>query len=91
MDDEQVFLYTYRYMWKVKDSKTILVRIITDTIEGLSAFEEALLKNESIYSCAKEYLFQCDVSRIGLLDSLKFEDSDVSKPVSSRDFNGGKD
>lgn len=87
MEIEKVFVYTYRYMWKVDSSENVNFKIVSDTQEGVDAFEKALLSVDGLVSCAKEYLHQYDVSRVGVFEKV-FE---LGSPVSSRDYNGGKD
>ncbi len=69
--NEKIFVYTYRYMWQVKDNKSVNFKIVTDTEEGLSLFEKNLLALPDIERASKEYISQIDISKMGLFESLK--------------------
>lgn len=64
-------IYTFRYMWRLKDSNQINFKIITDTLEGLEHFEDTLKKHEDIILAGKEYLHEIDVSRITQIIAIK--------------------
>lgn len=64
-------IFTFRYMWRVKDSQQINFKIVTDTFEGLKQFEEHLSKQEDIVLAGKEYLHEIDVSRITQIITIK--------------------
>lgn len=69
--NENVFVYTYRYMWQVKGNKSVNFKIVTDTEEGLTLFEKNLLALSDIERASKEYLSQIDITKMGLFESLK--------------------
>lgn len=64
-------IYTFRYMWRLKDSDQINFKIITDTLEGLNQFEDVLKKQEDILLAGKEYLHEIDVARITQIITIK--------------------
>lgn len=64
-------IYTFRYMWRLKDSDQINFKIITDTLEGLNQFEDVLKKQEDILLAGKEYLHEIDVTRITQIITIK--------------------
>lgn len=67
---EKVCLYSYRYMWSVKDNeKSLNFRIVTDTPQGLENFEKALKSDDTIVKIGREYICTFEVEKIG-----KFED-----------------
>lgn len=67
---EKIMVYTYRYMWQLKNSKGVNFKIVTDTIEGLSLFEKNLLALSGIVRASKEYISEIDVSKMGLFENL---------------------
>lgn len=67
-------IYTYRYMWKYVDSDKINIKIVSDVLSGLEAFEKALLSSElvpSVELLGREYLHEYDVSKIGVFETLR--------------------
>lgn len=67
---DSVRVYSYRYMWKLKDSDKVNFKIVTDVFEGISRFESELLKIEGLESCAREYLHEYDCSLIGVFEKI---------------------
>lgn len=63
-------VFTYRYLWQLKDSSQVNFKIVSDVPEGLLNFEKQLLVLPGIVKCAKEYLHEYDCSLIGKFDSL---------------------
>lgn len=63
-------VFTYRYMWKLKDSSSVNFKIVSDVESGLKSFESSLLALDGIEKCAKEYLHEYDCSLIGKFESL---------------------
>lgn len=63
-------IFTYRYMWKIKDSDRICFKIITDTKSGLEQFEQALLQLPDIVSALKEYISEIDCDLVGIVDTI---------------------
>lgn len=74
-----MIVYTYRYMWRLKDSATdlehrgkICFKIVSDVLEGLKSFEDSLISScgDDLFSFGKEYLHEYDVSKVGVFESL---------------------
>lgn len=65
-------LYTYRYVWKNADDK-IYMRHMTDVAEGHDKMVKALLSDDSVKSCYREYLGEYDTSHYAQIDELKKE------------------
>lgn len=63
-------VFTYRYMWQLKDSDKVNFKIVSDTSEGLKLFEDSLLKLDNLERAGKEYLHQYDCSLIGLFTTI---------------------
>lgn len=63
-------IYTYRFMWKIKDSSNICFKVITDTESGLEQFEKALLALDNLDKASKEYLSEMDCSKIGIYENI---------------------
>lgn len=63
-------VFTYRYLWKLKDINQINFKIVSDVESGLLEFEKALLALDNIEKVAKEYLHEYDCSLIGKIDTL---------------------
>lgn len=63
-------IYCYRYMWLVEGSDSVNFKIVTDTVEGLQQFEQALLKVDGLKSAGKEYLHEYDCSAIGKFEKI---------------------
>lgn len=69
--EKNLFVYTYRYMWQLKGNKSVNFKIVTDTEEGLSLFENNLKALPDLERASKEYISQIDISKMGLFESLK--------------------
>lgn len=67
---DKVYVYSYRYMWQLKDSSDVCFKIVTDTEKGLSEFEDHLLAVPGLERCCKEYISQVDCSLMGIFTSL---------------------
>lgn len=63
-------VYTYRYLWKMKDSSQVNFKIVSDVKDGLKAFEDALFKLEGLEKASKEYLHEYDCALIGKFESI---------------------
>lgn len=63
-------VFSYRYMWKLKDNSSINFKIVTDTSDGLKFFEDSLKSLDNLESVAKEYLHEYDCSKIGVFESV---------------------
>lgn len=70
MSDSVPVLYTYRYMWKLFDSKSIHFKIITDTLEGLKQFEESFLNVPRVESFGREYVCEFTCDKIGYFEEI---------------------
>lgn len=68
-----VILYTYEYMWKVKDSDSVNFKIISDVLEGHNQFIDMLKKLDNIECASRTYLSQIDVSKYHV-DEVLFKD-----------------
>lgn len=64
-------VFSYRYMWQVFGSDSVCFKIVTDTEDGLSKFEESLLSLDGLEKAMKEYVNEYDCSLIGKIDILK--------------------
>lgn len=76
MDNEKQIVYTYRYMWRVKDSSQVNFKIVSDVRPGLDEFEKHLLALPGLESAGREYLHEYDCSLIGSFDKL-FNEKEV--------------
>lgn len=63
-------IFTYRYMWQIKGSDKVNMKIVTDIEIGLIEFEKALLLVEGIEKAAKEYLHEYDCTLMGRFETL---------------------
>lgn len=63
-------VYSYRYMWKNKDSESINFKIVSDVLAGLASFEEQLKSFPDVESIAREYLHEYDCSKIGVFEPI---------------------
>lgn len=68
--EEKIFLYTYRYMWKTKDSDRVQFQYVTDTLERLQSYEENILSISDLESAGKEYISQIDVSQVAFFNKI---------------------
>lgn len=68
--DENNVVYTFRYMWKIKGNTSVNFKIISDVLSGVQAFEDTLLRLENLDGCAREYLHEYDVSRVGVFEKI---------------------
>lgn len=72
-----VFIYSYRYMWRVDGSDSVNFKIVTDTLEGLAFFEDSLKSSvDNLVAFGKEYLCQYNCSKIGLFDTIFKKEGD---------------
>lgn len=76
--EKNVIIYTYRYMWRLKDSDSVCVKIVSDVLQGLSEFENQLLALDGLESACKEYVHEYSCELLGKVDVLlkKNEDSE---------------
>lgn len=72
-------VFTYRYMWKLKDSASVNFKIVSDVESGLIEFEKALLSLENVEKVAKEYLHEYDCTLIGKFETLLGGDKNEEK------------
>lgn len=73
---ENIYIYTYRYMWRIVGSDSVYFKVVTDTPEGIDQFEAALKSTAGILSIAREYLHEIDCSRLGIFEKILEVDSD---------------
>lgn len=66
-------IFTYRYLFKLDDTEDgkINVKIVTDTQQGLEAFEKSLLEEGKVLACMKEYICEYDLSFLGMTTTIK--------------------
>lgn len=75
-------IYGYRYMWLMEGSDSVNFKVVTDTVEGLQAFEQALLKLDGLKSAGKEYLHEYEVSSIGKFEKIFEKESEENEKSS---------
>lgn len=65
-------IYSYRYMWVIKgETKKCFVKILTDTVQGLKDFENAVKKEyPDLASLGREYICEYDCSKLGVFEDL---------------------
>lgn len=66
-------IFTYRYMWKTKDSEHIQVKYISDVTKAHTAFRECLQKDDNVLSAMCEYIGEVDPLVIAYTDIIKKE------------------
>lgn len=64
-------IYTFRYIFKMKDSESLGVKYVTDTLIALETFEREILSSVDIVSCVKEYVGEVDISQTGFVTTVK--------------------
>lgn len=69
---EVIILYTYRYMWKTVEGK-LCVKYLTEVQEGHKTFQESILKNNNIVSCAREYINEINFNYLAFTEVVKEE------------------
>lgn len=77
--DSPKFVYTFRFMWRLKDNNQIFFKVVTDTENGLKQFEETLRNVPNIELAAKEYLSQIDLSRMTIIENIMGGDKQDEK------------
>lgn len=77
-------IYCYKFMWKSKttddngnDCERFCFKIVTDTVAGLSAIEDALSADVSVVLLGKEYLYEIDCTKLGIFETLKGGDNNA--------------
>lgn len=69
-------IYTYRYMWRVSGNDSINLKIVTDTKDGLRAFEKSLIDSvDNLDSFAREYLHEYDCTLLGKFENLYLKEN----------------
>lgn len=53
-------IYVYRYMWKMKDSDKIQLKVVSDVIKSHMQFRKALQEDENVVSAFCEYVSEYD-------------------------------
>lgn len=66
-------IFTYRYMWKTKDSEHIQVKYISDVTKAHTVFRDNLQKDENVVSAMCEYIGEIDPLVIAYTDIIKKE------------------
>lgn len=72
-------IFCYRYLWKIKGSESINVKIVSDVRAGLDAFEKVLLELPDLESCGKEYVCEYDCNLISCFIPLKVVENSESE------------
>lgn len=75
-----IVVYTYRYIWKTKDGK-LCVKFITEPQEGHMKFQSAIIEDEFIVSCMREYVNEVNFEYLGFTEPVKEEKKDVQVQV----------
>lgn len=71
-EKQTIILYTYRYIWKDKDGK-LCVKFLTEPQEGHAQFQQALLDDETVVSCIREYVNEINFEYLGFTEPVKEE------------------
>lgn len=69
---DTIIVYTYRYFWKNTDGK-LCVKFLTETQEGHKAFQESILKDNSVISCFREYVSEVNFAYLGFTEEVKLQ------------------
>lgn len=75
---EVIILYTYRYIWKTSQGK-LCVKYLTDVQEAHKTFQDVILKDNNIVSCAREYINEINFSYLGFTEPVKEEKKEDSE------------
>ena len=67
-----IVLYTYRYIWKDTAGK-LNVKYLTEPHEGHARFQSAILDDEKIVSCVREYVSEINFEYLGFTEPVKIE------------------
>lgn len=70
--NNNIIVYTYRYIWKTK-AGNLCVKFITDCQEAHARFQTAINNDDSIVSCMREYVSEVNFAYIGFTESVKEE------------------
>lgn len=73
-----IIVYTYRYIWKTKDGK-LHVKFMTEPQEIHAGFQTAILKDENIVSCMREYVHEINFEYLGFTEPVKTEEKKEEK------------
>lgn len=66
-------VYTYRYMWKVKDSEQVQLKYISDVKAAHDLFRKALQSDDNVVSALCEYIGEVDPMVVAYTDVIKQE------------------
>lgn len=75
--EQVIILYTYRYIWKTKAGK-LCVKYLTDVQEAHKDFQTAILNDDNILSCAREYINEINFNYLGFTEPVKEEKKDAT-------------
>lgn len=68
---KSIFIYTYRYMWRVSSNPDrINFKYVTDTVEGHDQFITQLRQLDGLEQCAREYISEIDCSLVSQIQSV---------------------
>lgn len=70
MSDEVVMLVTYRYLWQLRDSDVINVKVLTDVPSAHDEFCERVLKSGDVVRFGREYVHEMNVDLLGRFETL---------------------
>lgn len=66
-------IYTYRYMWKVKNSEQVQLKYISDVKPVHDSFRKALQSDDNVVSALCEYIGEVDPLVVAYTDVIKQE------------------
>lgn len=69
-------LYSYRYMWRLKDSDVVNFKIVTDLPEGHDLFISKIKEISGLESFGREYLCSYSTSQLCFFEPLFSSESD---------------
>ncbi|WGL30984.1 hypothetical protein [Dipodfec virus UOA04_Rod_618] len=70
---DDLIVYSYRYMWTLKGSDNVQFRIITDTQKGHDSYIKDILALDNLEHASRIYLSECNVFKSFEIDTLKKE------------------
>lgn len=72
---ETIVIYTYRYIYKDKQGR-LNVKYLSEPQDGHARFQQAILDNDEVVSCIREYINEINFEYLGFTEPVKTENKE---------------
>lgn len=69
------FLFTFRYVFKSKKLDGLGFKVVTGLLHEHEELMKSILDDPDILSCIREYVCSYECNRVGMVDTVKKENS----------------